>query len=134
MLSFGQKLGAALKTGDVLFLRGDLGAGKTTLARGILLGLGHTGHVTSPTFTIVEPYCLAPLQIYHFDLYRLETAAELEAVGIRDMLDGSSICLFEWPEKARGLLPEPAVDIDIQFTVTGRELHMQTNRTLPVTS
>lgn len=103
MIQFGHSLAGKLGSGSIVFLNGDLGAGKTTIIKGILQGLGYNGNVTSPTFTLVESYSLAGQNLFHFDLYRLESSQELEAIGIRDMLDGSSITLFEWPEKSGGL-------------------------------
>ena len=107
MLDLGAEIAAELGAGKIVFLKGDLGAGKTTLVRGILYGKGHTGAVTSPTYTLVEPYLLGELQIYHFDLYRLQDAVELEMIGIRDMLDSGALCLFEWPDRGQGVLPAP---------------------------
>lgn len=91
--------------GAVVFLAGDLGAGKTTLARGILRGLGHAGAVTSPTYTLVECYAPGGRAVYHFDLYRLQSAAELETAGLRDALDGESLVLIEWPERGGDAMP-----------------------------
>ncbi len=113
MLALGQKLGAGLQAGSVVFLRGDLGAGKTTLARGILRGLGFTDDVTSPSFTLVEPYENDAVSVFHFDLYRVEDVQELENIGFRDFFDGHNICLIEWPEKAHNALPQPTMSVKI---------------------
>ncbi len=96
----------------VLHLRGDLGAGKTTLARGILRGLGHEGRVKSPTYTLVEPYQFSRLYLYHFDFYRFLDPEELEASGFREYFNPESVCLVEWPEKVPDL---PAADLEISL-------------------
>ncbi len=123
MVALGEALGTALESG-VVFLQGTLGAGKTTLCRGILRAKGHTGAVKSPTFTLVEPYQLAAGTVYHFDLYRLGSADELEYMGIRDYLDGRSLCLVEWPERGRGFLPEPDLHVTIDIHRQGRILQL----------
>jgi tRNA threonylcarbamoyladenosine biosynthesis protein TsaE len=96
--AFGARLAAALRPGDVVALYGDLGAGKTTLARGILRGLGFEGEVASPTFPIVQPYDELALPVWHVDLYRVEDPAELEELALEDALDGGAL-LIEWPER-----------------------------------
>ena len=114
MQQLGERFAAALKPGHRVHFHGPLGAGKTTLIGGILRGLGHTGTVKSPTFSLVEPYALPARTVYHFDFYRLRAAEELEFIGIRDYLQGQGICLIEWAERGAELLPPPDVDVYIE--------------------
>ena len=125
-LEFGEALASLLPKSAVVFLEGDLGAGKTTLVRGILRGLGWSGNVKSPTYTIVEPYELEGVNLYHFDLYRLADAEELEYLGLREML-GHGMLLFEWPERGEGFLPEPDCVIRIAHKQQGRALAIETD-------
>jgi len=127
MVQLGRQLAPKLAVGSIIFMNGDLGAGKTTFVKGLLQGLGHIGPVTSPTFTLVEPYILPRCRVYHFDLYRLDTAVELEVIGLRDMIGGDSITVFEWPERGQGVLPEPDVSISIEYSGTGRVVQISSD-------
>jgi len=121
----GERLAAGVGDGLLVFLHGQLGAGKTTLVRGFLHAWGHCGRVKSPTYTLVEPYSSARGELFHLDLYRLADAEELEWIGIRDLLDGQAVCLIEWPEQGAGILPEPDLHIDLQVQDDGRVVQLQ---------
>jgi tRNA threonylcarbamoyladenosine biosynthesis protein TsaE len=126
MEALGAKLAAQVGNVRLVNIRGPLGAGKTTLVRGMLHGLGHVGAVKSPTFTLVEPYTFGNLRFYHFDLYRLNDPGEVEFLGVRDYFDGNGVCVVEWAERAQGVLPSPDVDIMIEPTETGRMVRIMT--------
>jgi tRNA threonylcarbamoyladenosine biosynthesis protein TsaE len=160
MTRLGAQLAQIILPGSIIYLEGELGTGKTTLVRGFLRALGHSGAIKSPTFTIVEPYSIDKnisynynkldkfvkpdpddkivtalkyrhnctdsdanqQQVYHFDLYRLEDAEELEYLGIRDYLDGEAIALIEWPKKGWGILPQADLTISLQHQKQGRQV------------
>lgn len=113
--SFAARLSVCIQPGMVIYLTGDLGAGKTTLVRALLKALGYSGHVKSPTYTLLEHYEIGGLHLLHFDLYRFDSSDEWKQAGFRDEFDQRNICLIEWPEKAQGLVP--AADIIIAFEI-----------------
>lgn len=118
----GAALGELLTPPLLIFLEGDLGAGKTTLTRGILRGLGYQGRVVSPTYTLVETYETPRLVLAHLDLYRLADPEELEYLGFADLLREDVVMLVEWPERGAGFLPEPDIRIRLAYEGTGRRL------------
>lgn len=112
---FGRRIGRSLISGDVVALSGDLGAGKTTLTRGIALGLGVSDDVFSPTFTLVHEH-IGRLPLYHIDLYRIASEEEASLAGIEEYLNGDGITVVEWAERAAGLLPEDRIEIELAFS------------------
>jgi len=120
MVQLGGSIARLIRDRLIITLQGDLGVGKTTLSRGILQGLGHSGAVKSPTYTLVEPYQLALGAVYHFDLYRLVDAEELEYMGFADYLADAQLCLIEWPEQGQGFLPMADIAIEISQPGAGR--------------
>jgi tRNA threonylcarbamoyladenosine biosynthesis protein TsaE len=124
---FGAALWTLLPEKCLIFLQGQLGAGKTTLVRGFLRAAGFSGAVKSPTYTLVEEYLINHRKIVHFDLYRLADPEELEWIGIRDYFDRSCLCFIEWPERGKGFLPEPDRIITLRNEGLGRLLTMEFN-------
>ena len=120
MEALGARLALACAGAALITLQGELGAGKTTLVRGMLRGLGHQGKVKSPTYTLVEPYEIGARRVYHFDLYRLGSATELDDIGLRDYLDAEALCVVEWPERGGARLPVPDLRIVIDYADAGR--------------
>jgi tRNA threonylcarbamoyladenosine biosynthesis protein TsaE len=126
-LALAASLAAQLQPGMVIYLHGDLGAGKTCLVRGMLNALGFHGRVKSPTYTLLEPYHAAGLDLRHFDLYRLQDEHEWESAGFRDEFDGQNILLIEWPEKAQSFIPPADIVIDMEILPQGRCAVMKGN-------
>ena len=122
MRAFGAKLMSACKSGGIITLHGNLGAGKTTLVRGALQSLGVSSGVRSPTYTLIEYYPFDSLSIAHFDLYRLAEPEELEYLGFRDYLSENTLCMIEWPEKAKGILGDVGLEIYLDYDPQGRRL------------
>jgi len=123
-LRLGEALAAGAEAGSlrglVLHLRGELGAGKTTVVRGLLRALGYPGRVKSPTYTLVEPYSLLRLHLYHFDFYRFKDRSEWLSSGFREYFNPESLCIVEWPERAGDLLAPPDLEIHLRYHEDGR--------------
>lgn len=121
----GAALGRALLRPCNVWLEGDLGAGKTTLVRGLLRGLGHAGSVKSPTYTLVEPYEFAAGTVYHLDLYRVADPGELEFLGVRELDVGNAVVLVEWPARGAGFLPAPDLVLALAVQGAGRRASLE---------
>lgn len=124
-MALGTRLATLLKPGWVVYLRGDLGTGKTTLVRGLLRALGYGGRVKSPTYTLLESYDLSRFVLQHYDLYRMIDPREWLDAGFRDDCNASTLCIVEWPEKARGLLPRPDLEIHLEVAGEGRKARIE---------
>ncbi len=123
--ALGARLARVIEPGLALYLHGELGSGKTTLARGLLRGLGYQGRVRSPTYTLVELYAVSRLDLYHFDFYRFKDPKEWRDAGFNEYFKGASVCLVEWPEKVAGLLPAADLDVTLEFAGDGRDLSVR---------
>lgn len=126
--ALGIALAKAVAPGLVIYLHGDLGAGKTELTRAMLNGMGHTGRVKSPTYTLIEPYEInlnqMPVIVAHFDLYRMADPEEFLDAGFREYFNTSNICIVEWPEKGDAVLPPPDIHITLTVTNNGRNVEL----------
>ena len=123
MLELGARLGRAIQNGDVIALSGGLGAGKTTLARGLVQSLLPHETVPSPTYTLVQTYELPRFTLWHCDLYRLEHPDEAYELGLMDAM-GEEVCLLEWPDRLGALLPDDALKVEITFDGDGRRVSL----------
>jgi len=126
-LALGALVATALEPGLTIYLRGELGAGKTTLVRGALRALGHEGPVRSPTYTLVELYTVSRLDLHHFDFYRFHDPREWIDAGFRESFNGRTVALIEWPEKAGGLLPPADMEIVLELHEAGRSAALTSN-------
>ena len=128
-LALGAALSRALAPGLTIYLHGDLGAGKTALTRALLHAAGHPGHVKSPTYTLAEPYTVelagAPVEVVHFDLYRMAGPDEFLDAGFRDYFNHRTVCIIEWPEKAGDVLPPPDINVFLTMHGEGRKVELQ---------
>ena len=128
-LALGAALARVLVPGLCIHLHGDLGAGKTALTRALLHAAGHPGHVKSPTYALVEPYTVPlhghPVEVMHFDLYRLASPEEFLDAGFRDYFNDNTICIIEWPEKAADVLPPPDIDVLLSIMGDGRGVELR---------
>ena len=122
---FGAKLAAGIGPGMRIYLRGDLGSGKTTLIRGLLRALGVKDTVKSPSYALVELYVVSRLNLYHFDFYRFLDAREFEDAGLADTFHGAGVSLVEWPERAGDALPRPDLDLTLAYAGSGREISVK---------
>jgi len=120
MEALGRRLAEVCRHGALIYLSGELGAGKTTLVRGLLRALGYAGTVKSPTYTLLETYETGELTVSHVDLYRISAGAELHYLDLRERMQSGALCLIEWPERAADYLPAPDVQVRIDYMEHGR--------------
>lgn len=120
MESLAKKLATVLEPGSIIYLQGNLGAGKTTIVRGVINALGHRGAVKSPTYTLVETYTLSKYIINHFDLYRVTDPEELDLIGIREYINANTVCIFEWAEKGDNYIPPADLILELEILSEGR--------------
>jgi tRNA threonylcarbamoyladenosine biosynthesis protein TsaE len=123
--ALGARLAGALRPGMSIYLCGELGAGKTTLARGLIQALGHEGKVKSPTYSLVELYTVSSLHLYHFDFYRFDDPKAWQESGFREHFNDASVCLVEWPERAGAALSQPDVRITLTPAPSGRDVTLE---------
>ncbi len=126
-LAFGAELAACLTGNERIYLHGDLGMGKTTLVRGLLRALGHSGPVKSPTYTLIEPYEVGGMSLYHLDLYRIADPAELAYIGLDELMEERAIIMVEWPEQAGDELPPADLVLRLGPQGEGRHIEVQTS-------
>jgi tRNA threonylcarbamoyladenosine biosynthesis protein TsaE len=126
-VALGAALAAALTPGLHIWLQGNLGTGKTTLTRGVLHALGHEGKVKSPTYTLIEPYVVSRLDLYHFDFYRFNSPEEYLDAGLDEYFSGHGVCIVEWPDKAVPYLRSPDLEIQLENTGSGRLVEISGN-------
>jgi tRNA threonylcarbamoyladenosine biosynthesis protein TsaE len=125
-IALGHEIAKYVVAATLIYLKGDLGTGKTTLVRGILRGLGYQGKVKSPTYTLVEEYHFPLGAFYHFDLYRLSHPEELDYIGFSEYLDSDAVLLIEWPECGSGFLPPADIEFSFKSREDGREVQIDT--------
>lgn len=123
--AMGRRLAKACHNATIIYLYGDIGTGKSSFCRAFIQALGYSGKVKSPTYTLVEPYVMNPLTVYHFDLYRLSHPVELECIGIRDYFIQNALCLVEWARNGLGVLPAADIALTLRFHQHGRIAQMQ---------
>ena len=134
-VALGAAFARVLAPGLQIWLQGNLGTGKTTLTRGLLRGLGHEGKVKSPTYTLIEPYVVSSLNLYHFDFYRLNQPEEYLDAGLDDYFSGTGVCLVEWPDQAAPYLPPADIHIELRVVTTpgaATESPTASHATLPI--